>query len=169
MAAALAVAIFAAGAVSVVGAQLPEPEDVIFTVEVRTFNVNIAINETDFEDMLPGDEKEMHSFDLVNVGAINALVEGKFLTEDEGTYGLTGGSVIAAENFKINDVALNNNGAAVDLDPAPAEETTPYNATLFVPIGQPDADYGGTVELTFTPEIPEPEPEPETSEEDEIP
>ena len=150
LAAAFVVAIFAGGAVSMVGAQLPL-EEVIFTVEVRAFDVQLDINVTDFNEMLPGAERGMHSFDLVNAGIIPALVEGKFLTEDGGTYGLTGGSVIAAEHFKINEVAFDNGGIAVDLDLAPAETTTPYNAKLFVPLLQPDAVYSGTVEITITP------------------
>ena len=152
LAAALVVAIFAAGAVSMVGARFTE-ELPPFTVTVSAFNVNIVPKETDFGELLPGVTKEMNSFDLINLGTIDALVEGKFLTDEGGIFGLPGGSVIPAENFEINDDAFDNDGVAVDLDRAPAEVTTPYNAKLFVPIGQTDAVYTGIVELTFTPTL----------------
>jgi hypothetical protein len=64
LAAALAVAIFAAGAVSM--------------VTVSAFNVNIDIIETDFGQVLPGQVTEMHSFDVISDA--NAIVEARFLT-----------------------------------------------------------------------------------------
>ena len=114
---------------------------------------HIDVKETDFGELLPGATKEMNSFDLVNLGTIDALVEGKFLTDEGGIFGLPGGSVIPAENFEISEVAFDNAGDPVELDRASAGETTPYNAKLFVPIGQTDAVYTGIVELTISPTL----------------
>lgn len=150
LAAALVVAIFAGGAVSMVGAQFTE-ELPPFTVTVSAFDVSIDLTETDFGEVLPGTTKEIHSFDVINAGIINARVEASFSTQEGGTYGLTGGSVIAAENFKLKDVALDNNGGDVEICTAPAAETTSHNAKLSVPVLQPDAVYSGTVEITISP------------------
>ena len=150
LAAAFAVAIFAAGAVSMVGAEFTEALPP-FTVTVSAFDVSIDLNETDFGEVLPGHEKEIHSFDVINAGIIDALVEASFSTDENGIYGLTGGSVIAAENFKLNEVALDNEGDDVEICTAPAEDTTSHNAKLSVPVLQPDAVYSGTVELTISP------------------
>jgi len=173
LAAALAIAMFAAGAVS--------------TVTVSAFNVNINIIKTDFGQVLPGQVTEMHSFDVISDA--NAIVEARFLTSEDGVYGFTGGSVsvIPAENFTINGTALNNNGDPMEIYIVESGETKEFHTKLHVPLDQTGADYSGIVELTFTPEIPEPtseptpeptseptpeptsEPPPETSEEDEIP
>jgi len=154
LAAALAIAMFAAGAVSMVGAQDEVTEDFDFTVTVSAFDVSIDLNETDFGEVLPGHEKEIHSFDVINAGFIGALVEARFTTDENGIYGLTGGSVIGADNFTLNDVALDNDGDDVEICTAPAEETTEHNAKLSVPVLQPDAVYSGTVELTISPIVP---------------
>jgi hypothetical protein len=146
----LVVAIFAAGAVSMVGAQFTE-ELPPFTVTVSAFDVSIDLNETDFGEVLPGTTKEIHSFDVINAGIIDALVEARFTTDENDIYGLTGGSVIAAENFKLNEVALDNDGDDVAICTAPAADTTSHNAKLSVPVLQPDAVYSGTVELIFSP------------------
>ena len=151
LAAALAVAIFAAGAVSMVGAQFTE-ELPPFTVTVSTFDVSINIIETDFGEVLPGADKEIRSFEVINAGISDALVEARFTTDEAGTYGLTGGSVIPAVNFELNDVALNNDGT--DKEIASVSTLDIFTAKLFVPIGQPDAVYSGTVELTISPTVP---------------
>ena len=158
LAAALAVAIFAAGAVSMVGAQGEVTEDLNFTVTVSTppLDVSINIHETDFGDMSAGDEKEIISFDVTNTGNVDAEMEAKFLTKEGDIYGLTGGSVISANNFRLKGVALDPIGDAKVVFSLPAtEEGAPQanyliRAKLFVPIGQPDAVYNGTVELIFS-------------------
>jgi hypothetical protein len=146
LAAALAIAMFAAGAVS--------------TVTVSAFNVNINIIETDFGQVLPGQVIEMHSFDVSSDA--NAIVEARFTTEGGGVYGFTGGSVsvIPAENFTINGTALNNNGGPMEICIVESGETKEFHTKLHVPLDQTGADYSGIVELTFTPEIPEPTSEP---------
>ena len=150
LAAALAIAMFAAGAVSMVGAQ--PAEELVFTVDVHAFDVHIeTIHDTDFGNMSPEDVTEMHSFDVANDGDMDAMMSANFLTEDGGIYGFTGGSVIAAEHFKINDIALNNNGDAMEIDVVLSEKTKEFHTKLFVPTDQPGADYLGSVELIFTP------------------
>ena len=153
LAAALVVAIFAGGAVSMVGAQYTEQLSP-FTVTVSAFDVSIDLNETDFGEVLPGMTKEIHTYDVINAGIIDADVEARFLTnEGEESFGLVGGSVILAENFELNNIPLNNDGSPKVIAPAPAGTTTPYNAKLTVPALQPDANYAGTVELIISPDI----------------
>jgi hypothetical protein len=145
---ALAITMFAAGVVSMVGAQPPELPP--FTVTVSEFDVYIhAIHDAEFEEMSPGEEREMHSFDVANAGDIDAMVSAKFLTEDEGVYGFTGGSVIPADNFKINEVPLNNNGDARAICIVVSGETKECHTKLLVPPDQAGADYTATVELIF--------------------
>jgi hypothetical protein len=123
-------------------------------VTVSAFDVSIDINETDFGEVLPGHEKEIHSFDVINAGIIDALVEARFTTDENGIYGLTGGSVIGAENFMLCRVPLNNDGTdKYILTTTRAPIITMVHAELFVPIGQPDAVYSGTIELTISPKI----------------
>jgi hypothetical protein len=158
LAAALVVAIFAAGAaVSMVGAQGEVTEDLDFTVTVSTppLDVRIEIRETDFGDMSAGEEKEIESVDVTNSGDVNATMEAKFSTEDSGVYGFTGGSVISANNFWLDGIALDPTGEAEEVCSLPAPVgglvvVQLIRAKLFVPIGQPDAVYNGTVELIFS-------------------
>jgi hypothetical protein len=133
MAAALAIAIFAAGAVSMVGAQ--DAEELVFTVDVHAFDVHLeTIHDTDFEEMSPEDVTEMHSFDVANDGDMDAMMSANFLTEDGG----------------IN-VSLNNNGDAREIDIVFSGEAKECHTKLSVPPGQPGADYLGSLELIFTP------------------
>ena len=138
----MAIAIFAAGAVS--------------TVTVSAFNVTIDIIETDFGQVLPGQVTEMHSFDVISDA--NAIVEARFLTSEDGVYGFTGGSVsvIPAENFTINGTALNNNGDPMEICIVVYGETKECHTKLHVPLDQTGADYLGIVELTVTPDVDEP-------------
>ena len=154
LAAALVVAIFAAGAVSMVGAQLP-PVPIDFTVTVSGIDVSIAVVDTSFGAMLPGYTKDLTpSFRITNVGDLDAKVDAAFTTEEEGTYGFTGGSVINATYFKINNVALNDDGSDTQVTTASKEDTTDYNTELAVPAEQEAAAYTGTVELTFSAIVP---------------
>ena len=150
LAVALAIAIFAAGAVSMVGAQ--PAEELVFTVNVHAFDVHIeTIHATDFGQMSPEDVTEMHSFDVANDGDMDAMMSANFLTEDGGIYGFTGGSVIPAEHFRINDIPLNNNGDAREIDVVLSGETKECHTKLFVPTGWLEGDYLGSVELIFMP------------------
>ena len=150
LALALAITMFAAGVVSMVGAQPPELPP--FTVTVSEFDVYIhAIHDADFEAMLPEDVTEMHSFDVVNNASIDAMIEARFLTNESGVYGFTGGSVIPAENFKINDVPLNNNGDAMEIDIVEPGEIKECHTKLLVSLEHAGADYLGTIEVIFTP------------------
>ena len=111
LAAALVVAIFAAGAVSMVGAQLP-PVPINYTVTVSGINVSIDVVDTNFGAMSPGDVKNLTpSFKLTNAGLLDARVDAAFTTYEGTTYGFTGGSVIPAKQLKINDVALEDDGS----------------------------------------------------------
>jgi len=148
LAAALVVAIFAAGAVSMVGAQLP----IEYTVTVSGIDVSIDVVDTSFGAMLPGATNTLTpSFNLTNAGLLDARVDAAFTTYEGTTYGFTGGSVIPAKQLKINDVALEDDGTDVRLTDASSEDTTDYNTKLDVPALQEAADYTGTVELTFSP------------------
>jgi len=150
LAAALVVAIFAGGAVSMVGA---EPDaTVTFTVDVRGFNVVLGEVNTDFEAIVLGEDKEMHAFDLTNPGEIPVQVEGKFLTgEGEESFGFVseGKPVLPASNFQLNGMSFNDDGSVAVLMVV-EQGTTPCQATLTVPGGQPEAVYEGTIELIFS-------------------
>ena len=150
LAAALAIAMFAAGAVSMVGAQVTAEFE--FTVDVRALNVHIEkIHATEFGEMSPEDVTEMHSFDVANDGDMDAMMSANFLTGDGEVYGFTGGSVIPAEHFRINDIALNNNGDAKEIDVVVSGETKECHTKLLMPPGTPGDDYLGSLELIFTP------------------
>ena len=147
LAAALVVAIFAAGAVSMVGAQLP----IEYTVKVSGINVSIDVLNTSFGEMLPGSTRSLTpSFNLTNDGLLDARVDAAFITYEGTTYGFTGGSVIPAKQLRVNTIALNDDGTDVRVDDAEAGKTTEYNTELNVPALQEAADYSGTVELTFS-------------------
>ena len=150
LAAALAIAIFAGGAVSMVGAD-PDAE-VTFTVDVRTFTVELGDVNTDFEAIVLGENKEMPAFTLTNPGIIPVLVEGKFSTGEGELFGFVseGKPVLPALNFELNGVPFDITGEPVELADVLAESTTAYTATLTVPGGQPEAVYTGTIELIFS-------------------
>ena len=85
LAVALAIAIFAAGAVSMVGAQ--PAEELVFTVNVHAFDVHIeTIHATDFGQMSPEDVTEMHSFDVANDGDMDAMMSANFLNVESRNY-----------------------------------------------------------------------------------
>ena len=150
LAAALVVAIFAGGAVSMVGAQ-PDGE-VTFTVDIRTFNLELGIRDTGFDTMVVGESKEMHAFDLINPGGVPVLVEGCFTSGDGESFGFVseGVPVLPADTFTLNEVPFDIDGVPVALADVPALSTTEYHATLNVPPRQPEAEYVGKIELTFS-------------------
>jgi hypothetical protein len=153
LAAALVVAMFAAGAVSMVGAQDP-PVPVNYTVTVSSgIDVTIDVLGTNFGEMLPGYVRLVQGFTLTNYGLVDARVDAAFTTKEGVTHGFTGGSVIPAENFMINDVALNNDGSDKRVTDVEVDKSVDYNAQLSVPAEQELGVYNGTVELTFSPII----------------
>ena len=157
LAAALVVAIFAGGAVSMVGASTT----VELRVTVAPFNVDIVVGDTHFGDMVAGGAaSEIRAFDLTNNGPIAVQVEAKCLPEEEegqeevyGFYSCEIGDekVIPAEKLELNDIALKNDGTGVVISTlAPGEEDTAHIASLTVPQEQEIADYVGKIELTFS-------------------
>ena len=156
LAAALVVAIFAGGAVSMVGASTT----VELRVTVAPFDVDIVVDTTDFEDMVAGgDASEIRAFDLTNNGPIPVTVEAKFLPDEEegqvvhGFYVCGEGDmlVIPAENLMLNDIALKNDGTDVVISTLePGEDVIEHTATLSVPQEQEIAEYVGKIELTFS-------------------
>ena len=148
--AALVVAIFAAGAVSMVGAQLPVPIE--YTVKVSGINVSIDVLNTSFGEMLPGATNSLTpSFTLTNDGLLDARVDAAFTTFEGIIYGFIGGSVIPAKQLKINNIALNDDGNDNQVTTASSKDTTTYNTDLDMPALQEAGNYAGTIELTFSP------------------
>jgi hypothetical protein len=157
LAAALVVAMIAAGAVSMVGAYTAIELSYMVTV-LPAFDISFVVINASFGQMLPGHTSCLTpSYTLTNVGVLDAQVGAAFTTGDGTTHGFTTSeSVIPAKQLKINNIALNDDGSVERLDDAGAGETTEYNTELVVPGGQEAGDYSGTVELTFSAEIPEP-------------
>lgn len=154
LAAALVVAIFAGGAVSMVGAQLP----INYNVTVSGIDVSIVVDDTSFGAMLPGAAKTLTpSFKLTNDGNLDARVDAAFTTHGGAIYGFEDtsvGSVIPAKQLRINAIALNDDGSNERIPDAEANVTTEYNTELDVPPEQETGDYTGTVELTISPIVP---------------
>ena len=160
LAAALVVAMIAAGAVSMVGAF-----GVPVMVNVRAgsdVTVTMAEGAGDFGDLFRGAQKWLNnSLELYNGGDTLAKVEVNFLAPHVGgVYGLVNvanNTVIPASNFEVgtrdNGVALANNGAAVDLggdNYVGADETIDDNVKIDVPQDQLVGLHGGIIELTFS-------------------
>ena len=161
LAAALAIAIFAGGAVSMVGADVSE--EVVVTVTVSGLQVHLEPLETDYGSMMIGDDKTIEVLRIDNPGTIPALVDGAFSTKVESTkvepvYGLIDGTeaeVIPGDKFELNGVAFRIDGASVDLAPVAAAGATTYNGKLSVSTDLADGNYSGTIVITIMPDIPE--------------
>ena len=154
LAAALVVAMIAAGAVSMVGADVSE--EVVVTVTVSGLQVHLVPGETNYGSMIIGDDKTIEVLRIDNPGTIPALVDGAFSTKVDPVYGLIDGTeenAIPANKFELNAVAFSIDGASVDLDPVAAGGSTNYNAKLSVPTDQADGVYSGTIVITITPDI----------------
>ncbi|NAS88509.1 hypothetical protein C4E24_02045 [ANME-1 cluster archaeon AG-394-G21] len=140
LAAALVVAIFAGGAVSMVGAQF----SVSFTADIKGFDVSIVEGLTDFGNVAPegGPAVIPVSFTLSNAGDLPAEVYASStgLSDEQ--------KVIQPECLSIKGVQLSEsdtNIATVD-----AESSVDFDAALSVPGDQERGSYSGTVELTFS-------------------
>ena len=159
LAVALVVAIFAGGAVSMVGA-IPVPV-LVNVVDGTDVSVVIGVDGGDFGDIIKGTPATLtESLILTNNGAVNAKVEAKFLPPHVGdVHGLVivDTSVIAASQFELgttgNEVPLADNGADVDLTAVnyvPSGGVVSYDAVLNVPGDQQVGLHTGIIELTFS-------------------
>ena len=160
LAAALMVAIIAAGAVSMVGA-LPVPV-LVNVVDGTDVSVTIGEDEGDFGNTIRGTPATLTgALRLTNNGAVLAKVEVRFLPPHvDGVHGLVieGTSVIPASNFELGTttakVALSDNGEDVDLGEdnyvAPDGGVMWYDALLTIPGEQQLGPHTGIIELTFS-------------------
>jgi hypothetical protein len=162
LAATLVVAIFAAGAVSMVGAfEVPMPFVVVVTAGPDV-TVTLGTGGVDFGSLLIGHDIMLSdSLVLTNTGDADAKVEAKFIPAVEGVHGLVNvasDEVIPASNLELgttgNYVVLADNGDNVDLgEPnyVPAEGGTKnYNAKLTIPGGQSPDVYAGLIDITIS-------------------
>ena len=165
LAAALMVAIFAAGAVSMVGAiSVPEPYAVVVLESVPEVTIAVGTGGVDFGSLQKGESSTLsNSLVLTNTGGATAKVEAKLIPFVGTIHGLVNDNlpapnkVIAASNFKLgttgNEVPLLNSGADMDLgniNYVPASGAKNYNAILSIPGGQLAETYGGVVELIIS-------------------
>jgi hypothetical protein len=159
LAAALAIAMFAAGAVSMVGA-LPMP---VLANVVDGTDVSVEIGEggLDFGNIIKGTPATLTgALQLTNNGEVLAKVEARFLPPHvEGVHGLVmDDSVIAASLFELgttgHKVALADAGTDVDLTAVnyvpPGGGVISYDALLNVPGDQQVGLHTGLIELTFS-------------------
>ena len=166
LAAALAIAMIAAGAVSMVGAieeviEVPAP----FVVEVKgTPDVSVGIGDggVNFAALQKGECKTLlSSLVLANNGDATARVEVRLIPFVGEVYGLVNedsSAVLAASNLELgttdNEVALDDTGADVDLGEdnyVPAQKgTIIYNAKLTIPAGQIAGTFRGVAEITIS-------------------
>ncbi len=161
LAAALVVAIFAGGAVSVGAFAVPAP----FVVEVTIgpdVTVEIGGGGVDFGSIPRGESTKLSdSLVLTNTGDAIAKVEAKFIPDVDGVQGLVNvamDEVIPASNLELgttdNKVALADNGDDVDLGESnyvPAEGgTKSYNAKLTILGGQSPDAYMGLIDITIS-------------------
>ena len=138
--AALTVAIIAAGAVSIVGAQF----SVTFTADIKGFDVSIVEGQTDFGDVRPGGEPTLiqSSFTLTNAGDLPAEVYAS-------STGLSvGEKKITPDCLSIKGVQLSESDTKIAT--VAAVSNVDFDAALSVPGDQEPGDYSGTVELTFS-------------------
>ena len=164
LAAALAIAIFAGGAVSMVGAvPVPAPFVVVVTAAGPDVTVTIGTSGVDFASLEKGETKTLlDSLVLTNTGDADAKVEATFTQNASGVYGLVTlpvmDKVIPAINLELgttgNEVALDDAGADKDLgvlNYVPAEGgTKSYNAKLTIPDGQSPDTYTGLIAITIS-------------------
>ncbi len=162
LAAALVVAIFAGGAVSMVGAiEVPLPFVVVVTAGPDV-TVEIGDGSVDFAALEKGESSTLlDSLVLTNTGDATAKVEAKFIPFVGEVHGLVNvpatDKVIPASNLELgttgNEVALDDAGADVDLGAVnyvPANGAKNYNAKLTIPAGQSPDTYAGVIDLTIS-------------------
>jgi hypothetical protein len=164
LAAALLVAIFAAGAVSMAGAIEGPIQYCVVVLGSPDVTVELGEGGLDFGSLSSeADTTLSESLVLTNAGEATAKVEAKFTTcveEETGDkYGLVmdDTEVLPASDFKLgtteNELALDDEGAEEDLgEPnyVPAGGFRQYNAKLSIPAGQAAGIYLGTVELIIS-------------------
>ena len=160
LAAALAIAIFAGGAVSMVGA-FPVPV-VANVVDGTDVSVVIGAAGGDFGSIIKGTPETLtDALQLTNNGAVDAKVEARFLPPHvDGVHGLViaDTSVIPASKFELgttgNEVPLADNGVDVDLglnNYVPSgDSVVTYDAVLNVPGEQQLGLHTGIIEMTFS-------------------
>ena len=162
LAAALAIAMFAAGAVSMVGAiEVPAAFVVVVFEGVPEVTIAVGAGGVDFGSLQKGESKPLsNSLVLTNSGDATAKVEARFIPFVGVVHGLVNAGeteVLPASNLELGtagkEVALDDTGADVDLaedNYVPAGEARDYNAKLSIPqLQSPDA-YVGLVELTIS-------------------
>ena len=135
LAAALAIAIFAAGAVSMVGAQVAEDLD-----------VSIEIDEIDFNVVMLGETAEIaRSFTLTNNGPLAVMVQAS------STGLFDEAKEIPAECLSIKGVPLSESDTYIATVGAGSTEV--FDAVLSLLAYQEPGEYTGIVELTFTADV----------------
>ena len=162
LAAAFAIAMFAAGAVSMVGAiSVPLPY-VVVVADGPDVSVVIGTGGVDFGSLPRGGSTTLSdSLVLTNTGDTMAKVEAGFTTSVGTLYGLVNGDssrVLPASNLELGttgkEVALADTGVDVDLgvfNNVPASGgVINYNAIQAIPEGQPADTYAGLIELTIS-------------------
>ena len=165
LAAALMVAIFAAGAVSMVGAiGAPAPYAVVVLEDAPEVTIAVGDGGVDFAALQKGESKTLsNSLVLTNSGGATAKVEARFIPHVGEVHGLVNANVppdkvIPASNLKLgttgNEVALDDTGADVDLGVAnqvpPSRGVISYDAIQTIPGDQTADAYVGLVELTIS-------------------
>ena len=163
LAAALMVAIFAAGAVSMVGAiGAPAPYAVVVLEDAPEVTIAVGDGGVDFAALQKGESKTLsNSLVLTNSGGATAKVEARVIPHVGEVHGLVNAGVsvvLPASNLKLgttgNEVALADNGDDVDLGVAnqvpPSRGVISYDAIQTIPGDQTADAYVGLVELTIS-------------------
>lgn len=124
-----------------------------FTIEASSApNVALTVNDDAFGNLAKGDSLTLDpSFTLENQGTGAVKVSAYFTTNYGGVHGLVHDTyVIGGSNFGITGTSLSDDDTPVEIDPALlAGETTPYGATLEIPVDQEPGEYLGIIELIF--------------------
>jgi hypothetical protein len=158
LAAALALVV-ALAAPAVVGVVSPPPDTADYTVTVCTgIDVSISAVSGAFGDVLRGTSTEItDSFTLTNSGDWDAVVDAKFTTEKDGTYGMVSDTaVIPGTAFSLDPddtgpIALKATNEDTQIGTiAQGGGTMTCDALLEVPSDQAPEAYSGTIQLTFS-------------------
>ena len=166
LAAALVVAIFAGGAVSMVGAddviEVPGLFAAVVLADTPEVTVTLGSGGVDFTALQKGESNTLSaSLVLTNTGNATAKVEARVIPDVGEVHGLVNSAmdaVIPASNLELgttsNEVALDDDGVNVDLgvpNYVPSRGgVKSYNAILSIPTDQTADTYTGLVELTIS-------------------
>lgn len=131
-----------------------------YTIKVLTAqNTALQIMNVSFGDVYAGNTETLNqSFNLTNIGNIEAAVSATFSSNYGGIYGLTnspyviGGSNVSMQKDGGTFTALNNLVTDSIMTDTVTDDSIAYNwniKTTF-PAGQDAAGYSGTIELTFS-------------------